>query len=374
VLYWGLTNYKVVEHWLSLLAEVMSSFVIGCVLTLILNVPMSFIERNLFRPKKNGKRGKRAEKLARPVSITLTYLLFFGVIALVLALIIPSIKDTAIQLYDQVPDFIVRSFNFAKNNPTLNSWMEKSGITSDAVIAAIANKLQSSTLVTDMLTGTVNLAAGMVTWVANIAIGFVFSVYMLAQKEKLKNQLYRIVAAYLPRKIVTKLCHIANLSKATFSSFISGQCLEACILGTMCMVGMKIFGFPYAATIGVLVGVTAFIPIVGALIGVAVGAILIMITSFKKALLFIIFMIILQQIEGNLIYPRVVGKSVGLPSLWVLFAITVGGSIGGIIGMFVSVPICSVIYCLIGDSVNMRNSRKNKAEPEPETTSPSTTK
>lgn len=362
LLYWGLTNYKVVEHWLVLFAEVISPCVIGFVLALILNVPMSFIERNLFRPKKDGTRGKISQKLARPISILLTYVICIGVVTLVLALVIPSVKDTILQLYEQVPDFVSRVFNMAKDNPTLNGWIEKMELSSDKVVNTVAGKLNDSTLIADTLTGTFNFATGMVSGIVNFIIGFVFSIYMLAQKEKLKNQLFRICSAYLPKKLVDKLAHIGNLSKATFSSFLSGQCLEACILGSLCMIGMKIFGFPYAATIGVLVAVTAFIPIVGAFIGIAVGAILILITSFKQAVLFVVFMIVLQQIEGNLIYPRVVGKSVGLPSLWVLFAITIGGNLGGIMGMFVAVPICSVLYCLLGDSVNSRNIRKKEKE------------
>jgi predicted PurR-regulated permease PerM len=362
VLYWGLTNYKVVEHWLSLAAEILSACVIGFVIALILNVPMSFIERNLFRPRKDGKRGRLSAKLARPISLLLTYLLCIGVVALVLALLIPSIKNTVMQLYEQVPDFVVRVFNLAKNNASLSEWIDKMDLSSDKVIKSLADKLHDTSFVADTLTGTFNAASGVVSGVTNFVIGIVFSVYMLAQKEKLKNQLYRICTAYLPEKLVKKLVHIGNLSKSTFSGFLSGQGLEACILGSLCALGMTVFGFPYAATIGVLVAVTAFIPIVGALIGVAVGALLIMITSLKKALLFVLFMIILQQIENNLIYPRVVGKSVGLPSMWVLFAITIGGKLGGILGMFVAVPVCSVIYCLLGDSVNSRNEKKRKAK------------
>ena len=198
----------------------------------------------------------------------------------------------------------------------------------------------------------------MVSGVVNFFIGLVFSVYMLAQKEKLKSQLYRTCTAFLPEKAVRRLAHVGNLSKATFSIFLSGQGLEACILGSLCALGMKILGFPYAATIGVLVAVTAFIPIVGAFLGTGIGALLILITSFKQAVFFVIFMIILQQIEGNFIYPKVVGKSVGLPSMWVLFAITIGGNAGGIFGMFVAVPICSVLYCLLGDAVKICNERR----------------
>ncbi len=367
LLYWGLTNYKVVEHWLSLGAEILSSFVIGILLALILNVPMSFIERSLFKPRKNGKpRGKLSEKLARPVSLTLTFIGCLAAIAAVCALLIPQLKSTAKQLYDQLPLFIDKAFEIAENNSQLNEMLNEAELSADKVINTIIKKLNNPSFISKTLSGTINIASGMVSGTVNFVIGIVFSIYMLARKETLKSQLYAICSAYLPDKLVKKLAHIGNLSKSTFSGFISGQGLEACILGTLCAVGMKIFGFPYAAAIGVLVAVTAFIPIVGAFIGTGIGAFLILMSSLKQALFFILFMIILQQIEGNLIYPRVVGKSVGLPSLWVLFAITVGGNIGGILGMFVAVPICSVIYCLLRDSVQYRNEMKKTVGDVPE--------
>lgn len=363
VLYWGLTNYKVVEHWIVVICEIFSPCIIGFVLALILNVPLSFFERTLFRPRKDGKpRGKLFNALKRPVSLLLTYISCFAAIALVLRLVIPSVKNTILQLYEQVPSFVQKVFKLATENPTLSNWIAKTELSSDKVIDKIVDTLNNSAIVSDTLSGTIGIASGMVTGFVNFIIGLVFSIYMLSQKEKLKNQLYRICRAYFPKKITEKLAHIGNLSKLTFSNFISGQGLEACILGTLCAVGMKILGFPYSGTIGVLVAVTAFIPIVGAFIGIGIGAFLIMITSLRQALMFVVFMIILQQIEGNLIYPKVVGQSVGLPSLWVLFAITIGGNIGGIFGMFVAVPICSVIYCLIGDSVNNRNIKKAQKE------------
>ncbi len=361
VLYWGLTNYKVVEHWLALGAEILSSFVIGILIALILNVPMSFIERNLFAPRKDGKpRSGIVNKLARPVSLTLTLAFCAAAIAAVLALLIPSLKTTGKQLYDQLPLFINKAFKIANENTAISGMIKRADLSPNKVIDIVLSKLNDSTVVSDTLLGTIDIASGMVSGTINFVIGLVFSIYMLARKETLKRQLYDICTAYLPDKAVEKLAHIGNLSKSTFSNFISGQGLEACILGTLCALGMKLFGFPYAAAVGVLVAVTAFIPIVGAFIGTGIGAFLILMSSLKQALFFILFMVILQQIEGNLIYPRVVGKSVGLPSLWVLFAITIGGNLGGILGMFVAVPICSVLYCLLRDSVQHRNELKKQ--------------
>ena len=364
LLYWGLNKYKTVEHWLAVFAEIFASFVLGCIIALVLDVPMSFFERKLFgEPALGGSRGRIKHKIARPVSILLTFVGVGGLVTLMLALLIPSIKETAVQLYQQVPDFINRAFKLATSNPTLNEYIKKSGLSAAKVITMITDKIQDGKFLSNTLSGMINFASGTLTTLVNFLIGLVFAIYMLSQKETLKDQMTRICKAYLPAKASGKAVHIAVLSKTTFSNFISGQSLEALILGSLCMTGMSILRLPYAATIGVLVAVTAFIPIVGAFLGIAIGAFLILITSLKQAVVFIVFMVILQQIEGNLIYPRVVGKSVGLPSLWVLFAITVGGSVGGIMGMFLAVPVMSVLYCLIRDSVDSRNARKASVVP-----------
>ena len=358
VLYWGLTQYKTIEHWLSLGAEILSAFVIGTVIAMILNVPMSIIEGKIFYKKDLSPRWKVSRKISRPVSLLATYVLCIGLVAAVLSLVIPSVKETVVALYEQFPTFTDKVFDLLKNNPEISDWLAKADITQKKVTDTVMEKLGSTSIVTDALDNVKTVASGTMKGLTNFIIGLVFSIYVLAQKEQLKNQLYRITTAFLPEKISARLAHIGNLSKETFSNFISGQGLEACILGSLCFIGMTILKLPYAGTIGSLVALTAFIPIVGAFIGMGLGAFLILITSAKQALIFLIFLIILQQVENNLIYPRVVGSSVGLPSMWVLFAITVGGDVGGIFGMFVAVPVCSVLYCLIKDEVNTRNARK----------------
>lgn len=364
LLYWGLNKYKTVEHWLAVFAEIFASFAIGCVIALVLDVPMSFIERKIFgEPGLGEDRGAAKHKLARPLSITLTLIGCAGAVTLMLSLLIPSIKSTAMQLYEQIPGFINRVFDMAKDNKALGQYLKKTGLSATDVINTVTEKLSDGTFISRTLSGMMSVASGTVTGVANFFIGLVFAIYMLAQKETLKNQMSRICSAYLPMPAAERLTHVAKVAKANFSSFISGQSLEAVILGTLCGVGMSLLRLPYSATIGVLVAVTAFIPIVGAFLGIGIGAFLILITSFKQAVIFVVYMVILQQIEGNLIYPKVVGKSVGLPSLWVLFAITVGGSVGGIMGMFLAVPVMSVLYCLIGDSVDERNARRAAGVP-----------
>ena len=365
LLYWGLNKYKTVEHWLAVFAEIFASFVIGCIIALVLDVPMSFIERKLFgEPQLGRERGKVKNALARPVSIVLTIAGVAGIVTLVLWLLIPSVRTTAVQLYDQVPAFINRAFKLMRSNDSISKYLTRSGLSASRVNSMITSKLQDMTFISKTLGGMLDFASNTVTGVVNFLIGIVFAIYMLSQKETLKSQFRGICRAYLSEDGARGVLHVARLSKKTFSSFIAGQSTEALILGSLCAIGMSLLRLPYAATIGVLVAVTAFIPIVGAFLGIAIGAFLILITSFKQALIFVVFMVILQQIEGNLIYPKVVGKSVGLPSLWVLFAITVGGSIGGILGMFLAVPVMSVIYCLLGDSVQRRNSKKRFPVPE----------
>ncbi len=358
VLYWGLTQYKTIEHWLSLGAEILSAFVIGTVIALILNVPMRMIEGKVFYKKDLSPRWGFSRKISRPVSLLATYVLCIGLVTAVLSLVIPSVKETILALYAQFPTFTDKVFDLLKDNPDISDWLTKADITEAKVTSTVMSKLETTTIVTDTLGSVMTFASGTMKGLTNFIIGLVFSIYVLAQKEHLKDQIYRITTAYLPEKLSARLAHIGNLSKETFSNFIAGQGLEACILGSLCFIGMTILQLPYAGTIGALVALTAFIPIVGAFIGMGLGAFLILITSAKQALIFLIFLIILQQVENNLIYPRVVGSSVGLPSMWVLFAITVGGDVGGIFGMFVAVPVCSVLYCLIKDAVNMRNARK----------------
>ncbi len=375
-LFWALFNYEKIFHLLGAGMKILSPFIIGAVLALILNVPMSAIERTMFRPGKDNSYRKITKKIKRPVSLILTFIIFFGVIVLVLYLIIPELITTFTRLSDDIPDFIKNMSQKLQNSKQINRWLDEMNISKDAVINKIQEVFKDGVLILKTVNSTVSVASSMITTLVNFFIGIFFAVYMLLQKEKLKNQLYRITTAFLPQKPAGLLCHVCNMSKSTFSRFLSGQCTEAFILGSLCCIGMSVLRFPNAVTIGILVAVTAFIPIVGAFIGVAVGAFLIMVTDFKQAVWFVVFMLVLQQIEGNLIYPKVVGQSVGLPSLWVLFAVTVGGATGGILGMFISVPICSVLYCLLREAVTYFNSKKGLDEPtenaQPEASSTAT--
>lgn len=358
VIFWALFHYEKIFHLLGAGMKILAPFIVGAVMALILNVPMSAIERTMFRPDKNNNYRRAAAKIKRPVSLALTFLICFGVIVLVLNLVIPALISTFTQLSEDVPVFIKNVGRKLQDSKQLNHWLDEMNISKEAVTAKVQTILQDGVLILKTVNSTVSVASSMITTAINFFIGIFFAIYMLLQKEKLKNQLYRITTAFFPEKAAKMLCHVCNMAKATFSNFLSGQCTEALILGSLCCIGMSVLRFPNAVTIGILVAVTAFIPIVGAFIGVAVGAFLIMVTDFRQAVWFVVFMLILQQIEGNLIYPKVVGQSVGLPSLWVLFAVTVGGAVGGILGMFVSVPICSVLYCLLREAVKYLNEKK----------------
>ena len=201
-----------------------------------------------------------------------------------------------------------------------------------------------------------------VTAVVNFGIGFVFAVYILLSKDKLSRQIIRLVNAWLPGRVGTILRHAAVVARDNFRNFISGQTLEALILGGLCMIGMLILRIPYAPMVGALVGVTALIPVIGGFIGAGVGAVMILTQNPVKALVFVIFLIVLQQIEGNLIYPRVMGKRVNLPAMWILAAVTLGGSVGGPLGMLLSVPIASTLYVLLREATESRERKlKEKA-------------
>ncbi len=362
-LFWGLTNYTIIFKVGRTVLSVLSPVIIGLCIAFILNVPMSSFERRVFRPsKKTGKMGRIKSKLKRPVSIIFVIALFLLIIFMLFYLVIPALIDTLTQLSEEIPEFVENISRIVKDQPIILHWFESMDMSKEAAIEKLTSILKNSVLTLQTVDSTINVVSGIFSSIVNAVLGICFAIYMLAQKEKLIGQCKKLTYAFIKDEIADKMVYVCRKASDTFSKFLTGQCTEAIILGSLCMIGMLILRMPYALLVGVLVAVTAFIPIVGAFIGVAVGAFLISVTSLSQAFWFIVFMIILQQIEGNLIYPHVVGSSVGLPSIWVLFAVTVGGNIAGIIGMFVSVPVCAVLYCLLSEFVCWLNKQKH---PEP---------
>lgn len=363
LLFCGLLNFDRILDFIGLIIGLLAPFLTGLCIAFILNVPLRAIEQALFPIEKRKKKARSLySRAARPVSITLTLLAFFAVIAIVLFLVIPELGNTFTIIRDGFPAFLERMQQWSealiKRIPELTGKLESFQIDWAAIGAKVGEFLQSGA--GTVLNSTVNVATSIFSGLFNFVMGMIFAVYLLMQKEKLGVQVRRLLVAFLPQKRAEHFISICRLSQKTFSNFLTGQCLEAVILGSMFFIAMAIFRFPYALMISVLIAVTALIPIFGAFIGLVIGAFLILVANPIQALWFVVMFLIIQQIEGNLIYPRVVGSSVGLPSLWVLVAVTLGGSTMGILGMLINVPLCSVIYCLLRQSVNRRLKQKKQ--------------
>lgn len=335
---------------------IITPFLAGGVIAFVLNIPMKAFEEKLF-----GRwRGKGAGKFKRPLCLVLSILSVLLVFSVVLGMVVPQVASTASEIGKKIPGFmedVAKELDkLAEKYPELMRQIDQLNLEEinwDSVFNNVIDFLRNGA--GDMLSSTFTVASGIISGVVNSVIALIFAFYILAQKENLESQGRRIVSAYLPKAAGKKLLEICSLLYRNFSSFITGQCLEAVILGVMFVIAMSIFGMPYALMVGALIAFTALIPIVGAFIGCAVGAFLILIDNPLQALWFVILFLILQQVEGNLIYPRVVGNSVGLPAIWVLMAVSLGGSLFGVSGMLFFIPLMSSGYALLRESVNNRN-------------------
>ena len=347
MLYVGLQNIDVVLGVLGTMIGLVFPFILGGGIAFVLNVPMSFLERNIFG-RGRLKNSRRAAKAARPVSLILALLLVILIIMIAGFVILPELGSTVMGLGKGIETGIrnlqIWIDSTFQNNSAIVEWANSLEIEPQKMVDSIMGVLQNG--VNNILSSAVTVTVGIANTAMNASIAFVFACYILIQKEKLMVQAKKALFALLPEKTVKYLLHVCSLASNTFSRFVTGQCIEAVILGTMFFIAMTIFRFPYAMLVGVLIAFTALIPIFGAFIGCAISFLLILLVSPVKALLFLILFLVLQQIEGNLIYPHVVGGSVGLPSVWVLVAVTVGGSLMGVAGMLIFIPLVSVIYAL----------------------------
>ncbi len=354
ILYFVLQNISVIGNVIANILKILSPFLIGAGLAFVLNLPMKFFERKLLKPRrmKNGK--MKQSKMKRILSILLSFLLIVVIIGFIIQLIIPQLISVIVMFARELPtlayDFKEWAIEITQQYPDISSQIQGIEINWDKIIndAIVLTKNMASGLVTSTVGFMVTLIGG----IFDTIIAIVFAVYILMSKEKLNEQLKKIVRAYLPEEKAKYTLEIGSLSNRTFCNFITGQCLEAVILGILCFLGMLILRLPFAATISVLVGVTALIPIVGCFMGIIIGAILILSIAPVKSLIFIVFLIILQQVESNVIYPKVVGNSVGLPGMWVLVAVVIGGNLGGMLGLLVGLPIISILYTIFRDHVN----------------------
>lgn len=351
--YYLINNLKLVWNVILFLFKVISPFLLGAVLAFILNIPMSKIEKRLNKKIKN-------KKLTRTIAIILSLLLLIAILGLVSFLIIPEVVESIEKLISNIPDLVSETENFIlkllKNHQEIQTEINE-------MFKSINTSKILSNLLNYIINGSISFIGSMISSLITIFTGLVFSIYMLSQKEYLINCFKKILYAFLDKKKSNKVLDICTLANKTFSKFISGQCLDAAILGIILFIVLSIFKFPYALLISVLTCVTALIPIFGALIAMVVGAILIGISSPLEALMFIVIFQIVQQIEGNFIYPKVVGSSVGLSPLWTLLAITVGGNLCGILGMLLGLPIASIGYALFRSYVNERiKEKENKSK------------
>lgn len=348
----ALWNYSLILEVLGWGLGIVFPFLLGGAIAFGINVPMSFFEEKLFG-NHVMKNKKAAQKLARPISLIITLVIAVSVVGLVVFGVLPKLGDTFLTLGKGIQDFMTRAQGWGEeifhNNQEIGKWLEGLTLDWDKIFNEVVKFFTSGA--SSVLGSTFVVARRIASGITTFMIAFVFACYILLQKEKLNIQIRKVMYAYMKTELVKKILNVCSLSYRTFSNFLTGQCLEAVILGTMFVICMAILQMPYALLIGVLIAFTALIPIFGAFIGCVVGAFLILTVAPMKAIIFVIMFLVLQQIEGNLIYPRVVGSSVGLPSIWVLAAVSIGASLMGIVGMLIFIPIVSVLYALLRGNV-----------------------
>lgn len=354
-----ITKIDLLAEGAAVFLRLLKPFFIGFAIAFVLNIPYEAIRRALSR----YSRGPRWQKLRKPLAIVGAYVLSFGIFGGVIAIVIPEVVRSVNTLMNN-------SDTYMSNFQAALTWLgqfdlpQLTDLDVNKLLGSLQRELQGlmeqtlnalSVLFPQIFNVTTNIVQGVV----NTVIGLIVSVYLLSSKETLCRQVKRLTYAFLPRHAADQCVEVCQLISQCFSNFVSGQLMEACILGMLCFIGMSLFRFEYAFLISLLVGVSAIVPVVGAFIGTIPAVFLLFLVEPMQALWFIIFIVVLQQIEGNLIYPKVVGESVGLPPLWVLMGIVVGGGLGGILGMLLGVPLFTVIYKLLSQATQQRLERKN---------------
>ena len=351
--------WEKVEGFISVAISAATPLIIGCVMAYVINILMEFYE-NLYTKLIRVKVAKNVKRL---VSLVLAFLSLFGIVALIVNLVLPELINCIASFIRLIPGALQMVFDVVGEERILEMFPElKNGLDFTNVSSQVEQLIRT---VIGGLGGAVgsimNVVSSAVSIIVNIVIGLIFSLYVLFDKEGLARRCKTIISTYFSKKS-EKIFYMINVLDESFHSFIVGQCIEAVVLGTLCVIGMWIFRFPYAVMIGVFIGFTALIPIAGAYIGAAVGAIMILTVSPIQAVQFLVFILVLQQLEGNLIYPKVVGQSIGLPGIWVLTAITIGGGVLGVGGMLLAVPLFAAGYRLFREDVVKRNPQAEQEE------------
>lgn len=357
VLAYVFLNLDTVWNVVVTIIDLIKPFIIGICIAFVLNIPMKFFEEKVV-----GKLTKEKSKLKRPLSLIITIVVLVGLIIGLMTFVIPQLAESCSTLVKNVPEYVDSLEKFMNKN--INS---KELLSSD-VIEEVYNKIlsmgQNIIKIIGQVAGTIvshalDITMGVTSTIINIVMAFIVSIYILLSKEKLSNQIKKILYAYMKKENVIKFLKVSKIANIKFTNFVRSQVIEACILGVLCFIGMTICSMPYALLISTIIGVTALVPIFGAFVGAILSAFIVLMVSPIKVILFAIIFVVIQQIEGNLIYPFVVGNSIGLSALWVLFAITVGGNAFGVVGMLIGVPLFGVLYTLISITTNKRLEKRN---------------
>ncbi len=357
VLSWILMDTARVHTMLNTIWNLISPFVMGAMLAFVFNVPMRAIENQLADIRKPG--------LRRALAILITIFLLVMILTFVVELLVPQLQKTIESLVETIPSFAKRTVDelmgFLSEHPELNQLVQENINKADIdlrnidwtiFIQKVVKLIGDS--VSSIIGSTFNAIGSVSSALISALVSVVFAIYCLGRKEILATQFRRMLYAILPERWGDRIVRVMRLTNVTFSNFISGQCLEACILGSLFAVSMLIFGMPYVPLVSVIIAVTALVPVVGAFVGCVLGAFFILVDNPVQAVSFVVLFLILQQLENNLIYPRVVGTSIGLPGMWVLVAVTIGGEIMGVAGMLVMIPMASVLYALMGEFTEKR--------------------
>lgn len=355
ILFVILINFSKTVVFIKWILSIASPFFIAIGIAYVLNLLMKFFEDKAFYKMDSSKK-LWVKKAKRPLSLVLSYVLTIALLAGIITFIIPDLSASIKTLTENIPSY---ASSFQTKLMEILDHFEFS----DAIISKITEQWSNIMnkalgVLGNMVPQIFNVTVGITSGVINFFIGLIASIYLLNSKEKLLRNLKKLLYSFVPKKQANRVMHVCKIANKSFSSFISGQIIEAFILGTLCFIGMSICRFKYALLISVIVGATGLIPIFGAFLGAAPGAILLFVINPWQAFWFIVFIIVLQQIEGNLIYPRVVGTSIGLSGLWVMVAMIIGGGIGGLLGILIGIPSFSALYVLLRESVNKRLSKR----------------
>lgn len=350
LIYWVINNLNIVKDFTDNMVNAFQPFIVGGVLAFILNLFVKHIENWLVKWKKGYK------KWFRPLSILLSFSFVVLVLIFLIFLVIPDLQMTVTSFIEVVPaqisNVVSWTESFIESNTEIVQFIQEVNIDFNSIQQQLIDYVQ--TFATNMLGNIIEIIFGTISSIVTIFIAIVFAFFLLTNKEKITRQFKKIIYSTWSLEWANYIVNVGKKANEIFSNFVGGEIIEAFILGTLVYVGMTIFNFPYSLSVSVITGFLALIPVFGAILGGIIGFILIAVVSFTQAIWFIVFIVIVQQVEGNIIYPRVVGNSVGLPGIWVMVSVTVGGSFFGIIGMLISVPLVSLIYSLISATVNHR--------------------